>query len=714
MLMKHKCRAKSIILIITAISIVLCSVAVFNPADFLSRDDAYRFADELKELKGETSNRLIVSSNKQIDYLNEDDIATGIEGLYVLQYPDSISAKNAYDYYNSLSYVKYAVYDTVEDFSPCEVENGSEYKANCVSSVDTNIDDAIKLIDKVKGSSLPVINIGVLDSGIARNNVTNGRLCGGHTYFEGQNEDGTSDSYGHGTNVAGTIINNTLSNVHLYSYQIYVKGVSSEIKLSNIVSAFYLAKEDGCKIISCSFGISSGEINRVLNEVVTDLSENGVIVVAAAGNDSAENVMECPSCCDDSISVGATDANRRLTSYSNFGSIVDIYATGRGLTSIYPNGATYYNFQGTSAAAPVISSICALLLEIKPELKVDDIKELLLETGTATNEDEMSDEHRLIADAYGCIKELTGQELERTELNFEIVGKSITFSSNTENAEVYYCNNSGGSIELVCSEETGMNHYKANLGETITPKYYVINACAYAPGKAKSKNELLKIPVYDYEYGYLINEANETSEYNAISRCEITDEQTMIVPEHINGVEVQEIGNYCYMGNQTVEKIVLPETVKKIDAYAFANCPNLKTVIAPGAEYCGRYAFYDCPNLKNVEMPLVTLANTAMFKNCTSLTCLDIGELTAVCNHAFKNCSIDLNNKAHTYEIAYYQPIYHDNLIAFKCSKCNDEYNESFVEHVNKYYPPLDLNNDGIVNGKDFAYIMRGYPKSYE
>ena len=71
---------------------------------------------------------------------------------------------------------------------------------------------------------------------------------------------------------------------------------------------------------------------------------------------------------------------------------------------------------------------------------------------------------------------------------------------------------------------------------------------------------------------------------------------------------------------------------------AFANCPNLKTVIAPGAEACGRYAFYQCNNLVDVEMPNVTVANTGMFKNCSSLETAKLGTLTEIDNHAFYGC----------------------------------------------------------------------------
>lgn len=696
---------KKLITLIAVFSIVFGSICAFdNTTTKHSSNDATQFAEKLKALDGEVENRLIVGADKSIDYRNADGAATGIEGLYVLQFPDADSAKTAYEYYEVLPYVRYVEYDSADNFSLCSVEGGYDFTPDCSSTVTSNIDDAIKLIDKVKGNNLPEIKVGVLDSGIAKTNITRSRLDGGYSYFEGKNADGTSDSLGHGTKVAGTIIQNTLENVRLYSYQVMVTGTSSETSVSRIVSAIYLAASDGCRVISCSFGYGTG--GDAISQAVSDVADNGTIVVAAAGNDSISNVTEYPAACEKSISVGATDTNRRLASFSNYGSLVDIYATGRGLTSWNTYGVVVDNWQGTSAATPVISSICALLLEVKPDITVDEIKSLLVETGIATNEDEMTEVHRYVADAYECVKTLTGQELEKTDLQFEQSGNTIAYHSNDENASVFYCNNSGSVLQIAYKDLFASNWYAASLGEEKTLRYYVITATAYAPGKAKSKTELLKAPIYNYEYGYLINEANDTQQYNKFSRCEIIDETVMVVPETINGIEVQEIGDYCYMGNQTVETIILPDTVKQIDAYAFANCPNLKKVIAPGVEYCGRYAFYDCPNLRYVEMPLVTLANTAMFKNCTSLSCLDIGELTTICNHAFKNCSIDLNDTAHHYEAVGYESVENDTMITLRCSKCGEEMQVSFAEHLNTDYPLLDLNDDSIVNAKDFAIII--------
>ncbi len=699
---------KRVFAIILAISIALCIGITVN--NITLKNDAYQFVEELKALDGEVENRLIVGADKQIDYLNADSAATGIEGLYVLQFPDAVSAKTAYEYYDALPYVRYVEYDSVCEDSFCSTEGGYDFTPNCPSTVTSNIDDAIKLIHKVKGDDLPEIRIGILDSGIKRTSVTNSRIDGGNTFLEDYSSDGTQLVNGnvntqHGTYVAGTIIQNTLKNIRIYSYQ--VVNSNGNVVYSNVLASIYLAVEEQCKIISMSFGLNILN-SDTLNEAINYATQQGCICVASAGNEgtTVQASNNYPALCANTITVGATDSNRRLASYTNYGNLIDIYVTGSSLIS-YNSYGQEIDWSGTSAAAPVISSICALLSEVKADITVDEIKSLLLETGIPTNEEEITETNRYIADAYECVKSLTEQELEKTDLQFEQSGSTITFHSDDENAFVYYFNHLGGSIQIPFREEVGIREYQGAFDEPINLNRYVVIACAYSPGKAKSKIELLKAPIYNYEYGYLINEANDTQQYNKFSRCEIVDETVMVVPDTINGIEVQEIGDYCYMGNQTVETIILPDTVKQIDAYAFANCPNLKKVIAPGVEYCGRYAFYDCPNLHYVEMPQVTLANTAMFKNCTSLSCLDIGELNTVCNHAFKNCSIDLTDTDHHYEIVGYESVENDTLITLRCSKCGEEMQVSFMEHINTDYDPLDMNNDNIVNAKDLAYIVK-------
>lgn len=642
---------KFLSIILSILIIIPCNIALVSNVyelgnDIITKEEAYQFASEIKEMNTseyDVSSRLIVSANKDIDYMNAVDVATGIEGLYVLQFPDSQSASKAYDYYDSLSYVNYVEYDAETENALCstDTEENYDFTPNCYSTIYQNLDDAIKLLEK-EGVATPEIRVGVLDSGIAKTQFTKDRIDGGYTYLEDHSTDGTQDSQGHGTLVAGTIILNTLDYVRLYSYQIYDGPGTGSI--TRAISAIYLAVSENCKIINCSFLFKNGKRSSAMIEAVDYATTQGTIVVCGAGNDS-QNIGEYwyPAILKNSITVGSVSSNKKIATSSNFGEAVDIYSFGVYVNS-YDNSGGCVTYSGTSAASPMLCSICALLVTAKPDITVDEIKQLLHETGYSFNEENQSGKDRIIADAYGCVKKLLGTELEQVDLDYsvtknETTGYSdVTFSSNDENVKIYYELGLGSFPCVPYKEMTGSSQYEYNLGETINlSKWQNITVAAYAPGKEK-KILTFSAPAYIYESGYRLTKASTTQQYNKIDRCQFIDQKVIEVPETINGVEVQEIGKWCFAGNKSVETIILPDTVKQIDYYAFTNCPNLKTVIAPGVDTCDMYAFYDCKSLTNVEMPNLTYANTGMFKNCCSLSNLDIGTLTMICNHAFYCC----------------------------------------------------------------------------
>ncbi|MGN1123196.1 MAG: S8 family serine peptidase [Eubacterium sp.] len=634
----------SILIIIP--SIILIADEKLPKVDEITKEEAYQFADEIKEMnssKYDASSRLIVSANKDINYLNAVDVATGIEGLYVLQFPNAETAIEAYDYYDSLSYVNYVEYDIETENALCstDVEENYDFTPNCYSTIYQNLDDAIKLLEK-EGVATPEIRVGVLDSGIAKTQFTKDRIDGGYTYLEDHSTDGTQDGQGHGTLVAGTIILNTLDYVRLYSYQIYDGPGTGSI--TRAISAIYLAVSENCKIINCSFLFKNGKRSSAMIEAVDYATTQGTIVVCGAGNDS-QNIGEYwyPAILKNSITVGSVSSNKKIATSSNFGEAVDIYSFGVYVNS-YDNSGGCVTYSGTSAASPMLCSICALLVTAKPDITVDEIKQLLLETGYTTNEENQSDKDRIIADAYGCVKKLLGTELEQIDLDYSVTKNETTgysdvsFSSNDENVKIYYELGLGSFPYTPYAEMTGSSQYEYNLGETIKlSKWQNITVAAYAPGKEK-KILTFSAPAYINESGYRLTEASTTQQYNKIDRCQFIDQKVIEVPETINGVEVQEIGKWCFAGNKSVETIILPDTVKQIDYYAFTNCPNLKTVIAPGVDTCGMYAFYDCKSLTNVEMPNLTYANTGLFKNCISLEIAKLGTLTEIDNHAFYGC----------------------------------------------------------------------------
>lgn len=68
------------------------------------------------------------------------------------------------------------------------------------------------------------------------------------------------------------------------------------------------------------------------------------------------------------------------------------------------------------------------------------------------------------------------------------------------------------------------------------------------------------------------------------------------------------------------------------------------------------------------------------------------------------------NGCEHNWQIVYYVPVENDSIIVLRCNECNAYYRVRFADHLNdRDFPLLDLNNDGIVNAKDYAFIIKHY-----
>lgn len=92
----------------------------------------------------------------------------------------------------------------------------------------------------------------------------------------------------------------------------------------------------------------------------------------------------------------------------------------------------------------------------------------------------------------------------------------------------------------------------------------------------------------------------------------------------------------------TLQTVILPSSVTKIDDYAFCNCGSLTDINFPeGITSIGKQAFYDCIKLNNVKLPntLISIGNGS-FYNCVGFTSVEIpNSVTTIEDKAFKDCN---------------------------------------------------------------------------
>ncbi len=105
------------------------------------------------------------------------------------------------------------------------------------------------------------------------------------------------------------------------------------------------------------------------------------VVIAAAGNDASATEKQYPAAeaSYGSLSIAASNATRRIASFSNRGDWIDLAAPGDGITSTVPGGG-YGVWSGTSMATPLVAGVAALLFEQNPGWKPEDVTKRLRET----------------------------------------------------------------------------------------------------------------------------------------------------------------------------------------------------------------------------------------------------------------------------------------------------------------------------------------------
>jgi subtilisin family serine protease len=136
------------------------------------------------------------------------------------------------------------------------------------------------------------------------------------------------------------------------------------------------------RVINASWG--SRQKSRALGDVIRKAGEEGILFVAASGNNSenADRFPHYPSGYDlpNILSVAALNRNDELASFSNYGpKSVHLAAPGAEILSTWLKGV-YEEHSGTSMATPVVAGVAALVLSVEPNLSVAELKQRLMDS----------------------------------------------------------------------------------------------------------------------------------------------------------------------------------------------------------------------------------------------------------------------------------------------------------------------------------------------
>lgn len=227
------------------------------------------------------------------------------------------------------------------------------------------------------------VNAYIIDTGIrSTHQEFTGRV--GNGYSSISDGGGTTDCNGHGTHVSGTVGGTTYGVAKQVTlHPVRVLDCSGSGTVSGVVAGIDWVTSNAVKPAVANMSLGGGA-STSLDDAVRNSINSGVVYAVAAGNDSADACNTSPARVTEALTVGATTSSDARSSFSNYGTCLDLFAPGSSITSSWYSSDTATNtIDGTSMASPHVAGTAALYLQSNPTATPSAVVSAIINNATS-------------------------------------------------------------------------------------------------------------------------------------------------------------------------------------------------------------------------------------------------------------------------------------------------------------------------------------------
>lgn len=191
------------------------------------------------------------------------------------------------------------------------------------------------------------------------------------------------DCNGHGTHVAGTVGGSTYGVAKSVSLRgVRVLNCSGSGSTSGVIAGVDWVRQNHVAPAVANMSLGGG-VSSALDNAVNNLHNAGVTIVVAAGNSNANACNSSPARAVNAITTGSTTTTDARSSFSNFGTCLDLFAPGSSILSAwYTSNTATATLSGTSMASPHVAGVAALYKQANPSASSTTIRNAIVNNAT--------------------------------------------------------------------------------------------------------------------------------------------------------------------------------------------------------------------------------------------------------------------------------------------------------------------------------------------